>query len=183
MHTILPHESWRSLYRAEADPRSPFYGRSYDGSIAVNTVYNYYIHPYWDEIGSQTLYVKLLYTDYEEGFAVIELFGEWNDCLHNDIMFLRRELTDLLEEEGIRFFILLGEHVLDFHGSDESWYEDWIDNLDEGWVLLLNMREHVVQEMRRSRLNPYLLFGGNFNAFNWRGKSPQQLFKELKNVL
>ena len=48
-----------------------------------NTVYNYYIHPQWDDIGSGTLYMKELYADYENGFAILEFIGEWNDvALH-----------------------------------------------------------------------------------------------------
>jgi len=95
MHEIEPHFNWRHLYRAEDDPHSPFYRRTYSEIYFTNTVYNYYIHPQWDEFGSQTLYAKILFCDYDKHFCVIELMGEWNDLLYNDIMFLYRNLSHI----------------------------------------------------------------------------------------
>jgi hypothetical protein len=40
-----------------------------------------------------------LFADYELGYTIIELIGEWNDAIENDIMELRREVTDLMVEE------------------------------------------------------------------------------------
>jgi hypothetical protein len=178
VHHILPFEKWRNLYQAQEDPQSPFYGNEYNNAVASHTLYNYYIHPYWDAFGSPTLYCKILFVNYDKAYAIIEMFGEWNDCLNNDIMYFRREVTDLLQDAGIQFFILLGEHVLDFHGSDETYYEDWLDNLDEGWIKLVNFRKHVLQEMKRSRITNFLLFNGNFDeAYPWRTLSPDELFQ------
>ncbi len=60
------------------------------------------IHPQWDDFGSPTLYLKVLYTDYASWvIAIIELLGEWNDCINNDIMYLKREVVDVLVENGI----------------------------------------------------------------------------------
>jgi len=94
MHDIEPFYNWRHLYEAEEDPRSPFYGKEYSEMYFTDTIYNYVIHPQWDFIGSPTLYIKILFVDYEQGTAVIELLGEWNDAVHNDIMFLKREIAD-----------------------------------------------------------------------------------------
>jgi hypothetical protein len=58
-------------------------------------VYDHVIHPQWDNFGS-TLYLKLLFADYDEGYVIIELIGEWNDLLHNDIMFLKRNIIEPL---------------------------------------------------------------------------------------
>ncbi len=96
MHDIEPHYSWRNLYSAEEDERSPFFGREYSEFEFTNSIYGYCIHPQWDEIGSPTLFIKILFVDYDEKFAVIEMLGEWNDCLHNDIMFLKRDAIDKL---------------------------------------------------------------------------------------
>ena len=87
MQDIEPFFNWRELYIASEDERSPFYEREYSEFVYTNTIYNFYIHPQWDEFGSNTLYMKVLFADYEQHFAVIEFIGEWNDCLHNDIMF------------------------------------------------------------------------------------------------
>ena len=54
-----------------------FYGRQYDEFKFTNKIYNYFIHPQWDDFGSATLYAKILYVEYDEGYAVIELMGEW----------------------------------------------------------------------------------------------------------
>ena len=65
MHEIEPYFNWRHLYTAEEDPQSPFYKRTYSEFEFSQTVYNYYIHPQWDDFGSRTLYLKILFTDYE----------------------------------------------------------------------------------------------------------------------
>ena len=81
MHDIEPYYSWRHLYIASEDKKSPFFGRQYSEFEFTHAVYNYLIHPQWDEMGSATLYLKVLYANYETGFAVIELIGEWNDAI------------------------------------------------------------------------------------------------------
>ena len=86
MQDIEPFDNWRYLYTSEDDERSPFYRREYSEFEFTQTVYNYYIHPQWDEFGSATLYIKILMADYTEGYAIIEMLGEWNDAINNDIM-------------------------------------------------------------------------------------------------
>ena len=122
MHQIEPFERWLSIYNPALDERSPFYGKEYNFDLYSDTIYGYYIDQAWDFIGSETLYIKILYVDYQYGGVIIECFGEWNDTLHNDIMFLKRNLVEMLEYEGIDKFILIGENVLNFHGSDDSYY-------------------------------------------------------------
>src|SRR5215470_5402946 len=123
MHEIEPFYNWRHLYTAEEDARSPFYGRTYSEFEYSQTVYNYYIHPQWDEFGSRTLYMKILYTDYDQHFTIIELIGEWNDAIENDIMTLKRDIVDDMMYEGIAKFILITENVLNFHSGDKDYYE------------------------------------------------------------
>ena len=122
MHHIEPYFSWQHLYSASDDNLSPFYGREYSEFEYSTTIYNHYIHPQWDDIGSPTLFIKILFADYNEGFAIIELFGEWNDCINNDIMFLKRDIADQLILHGINKFILIGENILNFHSSDDCYY-------------------------------------------------------------
>ena len=130
MQDIEPFYNWSHLYSSEEDDRSPFYGRVYSEFEYSNTVYNYYIHPLWDDIGSPTLYIKILFCDYEQEFAIIELLGEWNDAIHNDIMILKRDIIDELINEGIKKFILIGENVLNFHASDDCYYQEWLDDIE-----------------------------------------------------
>ena len=84
MHFVEPFYNWRGYYIAAEDPSSPFYGREYSEFAFSNTVYNFYIHPQWDEFGSQTLFLKILFVDYEEKYAVLEFIGEWNDAIEKD---------------------------------------------------------------------------------------------------
>ena len=67
MHALEPYYAWRNHYVASQDPQSPFYDRVYNEFAYHLKVYNHFIHPQWDEFGSQTLYTKILYADYDEG--------------------------------------------------------------------------------------------------------------------
>ena len=94
MQDIEPYYSWHHLYLSSEDELSPFYGAEYSEFEYSNTVYNYYIHPQWDDFGSSTLYTKILFADYEQNIAILEFIGEWNDAINNDIMLLKREVID-----------------------------------------------------------------------------------------
>jgi hypothetical protein len=124
MQEIEPSFQWENDYIAAHDKKSPFYGRTYSQTEYVHDIYGYYIHPLWDEIESETLFCKILFTDYGLQYTIIELFGEWNDTLHNDIMWFKRHVIDHLLAQGIRHFILIGENVFNFHGSFEDDYWD-----------------------------------------------------------
>ncbi|HPS46600.1 MAG TPA: hypothetical protein PKZ21_05450, partial [Bacteroidales bacterium] len=119
MHNIEPFWLWRDLYISAEDERSPLYNRRYNEFEYTNTVYNYVIHPQWDFIGSSTLYLKIIYVDYALSYAIIELMGEWNDCIYNDIMFFKRNIIEPMMQEGINKFILVGENIFNFHASDD----------------------------------------------------------------
>lgn len=174
MHDIEPHFRWRNLYAAEDDVQSPFYGREYSEFEYTQAIYDHLIHPQWDDFGSISLFLKLLYADYNEGFAIIELIGEWNDCLHNDIMFLKRDFAEPLMEAGIFKFIFIGENVLNFHLSDDSYYEEWFDEVSEqeGWIAMINFSEHVSREWDAANIDQYIATGASLSQINWRTLSP-----------
>jgi hypothetical protein len=183
MQEIEPFYNWRHLYISAEDEWSPFYGREYSEFEYSNTVYNYYIHPQWDGFGSPTLYIKILFTDYDSGFAVIELLGEWNDAIHNDIMMLKRDVADALIENGIRKFILIGENVLNFHGSDDCYYQEWFEDADDGWIVALNFREHVRREFVQYGVDYYFAYGGELDELRWRMFQPQQLHDLVEKII
>lgn len=185
MHDIEPHFQWRDEYIASKDPRSPFFRRRYDEFHYTHQVYNYYIHPQWDHFGSSTLYIKVIFVDYDEGYAIMELIGEWNDCLHNDVMYLKREVIDPLLEQHVSKFILIGEHVYNFHGDDDSYYEEWYEDAADqgGWIVLLNNHAHVTEEMRTTRLHQYLHFGGAFDDINWRPHKPERIYEAIEGLV
>ncbi len=182
MQDIEPFYNWRHLYVAEEDRLSPFYGRSYNEFEYSQTLYNYYIHPQWDDFGSRTLYMKILYTDYELHFVIIELMGEWNDAIENDIMTLRRDITDHLFKKGISKFILIAENVLNFHSSDDSYYEEWKEQLEDdyGWVVLVDLPEQSMYDFKKARLTNYVEL---LELPQWRTLKPEVIFQLIDNEM
>jgi len=183
MHAIEPYYNWRGLYISSEDAHSPFYGRQYSEFEYSTKIYNYYIHPQWDSIGSSTLFLKVLYVDYTEGFTVIEFIGEWNDCIQNDIMTLKRDLIDQMMDIGIGKFILIGENVLNFHASDDCYYEEWFDDLDQGWVCLINFRPHVLEEFASIGIDHYFIEGKMVENIPWRTMKPTDFFNRVEAAI
>lgn len=170
-------------YIAAEDPRSPFYDREYSEFEFSDTIYNYYIHPQWDNIGSPTLFIKILFTDYEKGYVIVELIGEWNDAIENDIMTLKRDIIEPIMEEGVNKFILIGENVLNFHYSDDSYYEEWFDEVEEGWIALINFHDHVIREFERINIDHYFVMGGELEDIEWRTYLPNQFFNKVDSLV
>ena len=182
MHLVEPYYRWRSLYIASEDEASPFYGREYSEFEFQDTVYNFYIHPQWDSIGSSTLFIKILFIDYDASYAIIELMGEWNDAIENDVMTFKRDIIEELMKMGIDKYILIGENVLNFHSSDDCYYEEWVDEIDEGWVAMLNFHEHVKIEFEDVGIDQYFLMGGELELLDWRTFKPNQLFAKVESI-
>ncbi|MGL4631108.1 MAG: hypothetical protein ACRCVT_07875 [Leadbetterella sp.] len=176
MHEIEPFYNWQKYYNSYEDKLGPFYEKINDGHFE-NTVYEYYIHPDWDDIGSETLYIKILMVNYVRSYSVIELMGEWNDTLHNDIMYLKRYIIDHLVKRNIRKFILVGENILQFHGSDTEYYEEWMEDCEEGWICILGFRDFIIKEFRRYGLDAFFNYGGGLDIENWRTYKPDKLFE------
>lgn len=185
MHSIEPHYHWRELYAAELDELSPFYGRKYSEFHFTHQLYNYFLHPQWDGFGSSTLYCKIIFVDYEDQFALIELIGEWNDALHNDIMLFKRKVLEPLYEQGIIKFVLFCDNVLNFHSSDDEYYAELAEEVHEegGWVVCVNTRQHVMEEMQTARLQHYLHFGAAYNDVFWRTQKPLIVFQILDAIV
>ena len=185
MHHIEPHYNWRDFYIASEDEKSPFFGTQYNEFSFTQKIYNYFIHPQWDNFGSNTLYLKVLFVDYPNEFAIIEFIGEWNDCINNDVMYLKRNIIDCLLKEGVHKFMLIGENVMNFHASDDCYYEEWQEELaDEGgWITAINFRDHVIEEMKINNLHYHLNFNTHFNNINWRTAKPLQLFHNIEHLL
>ena len=182
MHDIEPFFNWRHIYVAEEDPKSPFFGRVYSEFEFSQTVYNYYIHPQWDDFGSRTLYLKIIYVDYELNFAILELLGEWNDAIENDIMELKREILDLLYAQKIYKYILIAENVLNFHSSDKEYYQEWYEELSDenGWAVIINMPAATQQDFKKKKLQYYIEL---MELMDWRVYKPYHLFKKIDEEL
>ncbi len=183
MHSIEPFYQWRGYYIASEDPNSPFYNREYSEFEFTDTIYNYYIHPQWDNMGSKTLFLKILYVDYELGYTILEFIGEWNDAIENDIMVLKRDIVEPMMEQGINKFILVGENVLNFHYSDDCYYEEWFDEVEEGWIALINFHDHVLTEFERINIDQYFVMGGELEDIEWRTYMPHQFYTKVENLV
>ncbi len=184
MHELEPHWGWRQFYTAENDEYSPFYGKEYSEFEFSDHIYDHYIHPQWDYIGSETLFVKLIYADYDEHFAVLEMLGEWNDCLHNDIMHFKRNVVDRLLKFGIERYIIIGENVLNFHASDDSYYEEWFDDLEEtGWLAFVNFAPHVMREFSDFDIDQYFISGGDLQFDHWRTLEPPVFYHKIHGLV
>ena len=184
MHQIEPYTNWLKYYDSSEDSQSPFHGKEYNYDLYTETIYGYYIDPAWDSFGSETLYIKTLYADYTEGYAVLEFIGEWNDTINNDIMTLKRDFLEMLMHEGIRKFVLIGENVFNFHGSDELYYEEWFEEVEEkqGWIAAVCFPEFIQQELRKYRIDQYVNMGGTLQIDQWRTLHPSK-FCELVDQL
>lgn len=183
MFAIEPHYGWRKFYTSEEDPNSPFYGRQYNEFEFTNLIYDTVIHPQWDEFGSETLYTKILFANYQLGFVIMEFIGEWNDLLYNDIMFLYRNVVEELLDQGIQKFILIGENVHAFHSDEDSYYEEWFNQLENGWIVGLNFLDHNYQEISQAGIDQYISFEEQLDLENWRTYDPNKLFAKINQVM
>ena len=185
MHDIEPYHLWRDDYDSAEDKNSPFYGRTYDEFYYSQAIYNYFIHPQWDGFGSHTLYMKILFADYDVGFAIFEMLGEWIVCLTNDVMYLKRDVADELIACGIYKFIIICGNVLNFHSSDDCYYEEWSQDVSDsgGWVCLLNLYQHGEEEWVDTGIELFDRCGGACNAVNRRTMmAPGLMQKVEKNI-
>lgn len=176
MHQIEPYHRWLKYYDSSSDEYSPFYGKEYNYDLYSETIYGYYIDPAWDYFGSETLYMKVLYANYDGGYVIIELLGEWNDAINNDVMHLKRNVIEVMLSYGLNKFILIGENILNFHGSDDCYYEEWFEEVEDGWIVGMNFRDFVESEMSNYQIDQYVNLGGPLQVVEWRTMTPHGLF-------
>lgn len=183
MHEIEPYYNWLKYYEPANDDRSPFYGKEYNYDVYSETIYGYYIDPAWDYMGSETLYVKILYADYDRNFTIIEFIGEWNDAINNDIMHLKRNVIEHQLREGINKFILIGENVMNFHGSDDSYYEEWFEDVEDGWIGAVSFPDFVQDELKKYNVDHYINMGGTLQIPQWRTMHPLHFFEAVDRLI
>ena len=97
-------------------------------------------------------------------------------------MFLKREVIESMIGNGISKFILIGENVLNFHGSDDCYYEEWFQDVEDGWIAAINFRSHVMMEMERFNIDSYFITGGELDDFNWRIHNPIELLTRVEKI-
>ena len=84
---------------------------------------------------------------------------------------------------GIDKFILIGENILNFHADETDYYDEWLEEVPDGWMAFLNLRPHVLDELSSYSLDMYFVLGGALDALNWRTKTPQQLYAQIAAVV
>lgn len=183
MHEIEPYYNWLKYYDPASDERSPFHGKEYNLDVYSETIYGYYIDPLWDSIGSETLYIKILYADYTLGFTVIEFIGEWNDAINNDIMILKRNILEVMLKEGINKFILIGENILNFHGSDDCYYEEWFEEVEDGWIAAVSFPLFIQDEFKKYHLDSFINMGGTLQIEQWRTLLPLNFYELVSTLI
>ncbi|QSE98632.1 hypothetical protein [Fulvivirga lutea] len=190
MHEIEPYYRWLNFYNSAEDARSPYHGKEYNYDMYSDTIYGYYIDPAWDYLGSETLYNKLLFVDYEKGTAVIELMGEWNDAINNDIMHFKRNIIEHMMREGISKFILIGESVFNFHGSDDEYYSEWFEEVEDsdnfsepGWIAGVNFPDFIKDELSNYNIDLYINLGGELDVVNWRTMAPKRFCEFVDGLI
>ena len=183
MHEIEPFYNWLKYYNGAEDAHSPYHGKEYNYELYTEAIYNYYIDPAWDFMGSETLYLKVQWADYERGYVVIEFLGEWNDAINNDIMHLKRNIIDHFTPLGIDKYILIGENVLNFHGSDDCYYEEWFEDVEDGWIAGIGFRDFVQHEMKLYNIDGYINMGGQLDVQNWRTMKPQLFCEHINRLI
>jgi hypothetical protein len=183
MHELRPHSGWENRYRATEDPRCPFYLEQGAPELGYHRMYDFVIHPEWDSVGCETLFVKQIFADYEQGYVVLELIGEWNDAVHNDVMEVKRRFADPLLAQGVDKFLLIADNLLNFHAGESDYYAEWAEETEGGWVVILNARDHVLQDLTDARLTRYVWAGERYRFGAWRAQDPLALCQGVDQMI
>jgi hypothetical protein len=108
------------------------------------------------------------------------MIGEWNDAIENDIMTLKRDVVDQMIAHGIYKYILIGENVMNFHSSDDCYYEEWYEDVSEegGWVVMLSLAQQSNYDFIRAGIDRYIQL---IDFPDWRPYTPINLFTKIDN--
>lgn len=180
---IEPFYGWLHYYSHEKDQRSPFHEVEHNLFEFDRSVNHIPAHPLWDDFGSESLLVKILFADYQKHYAILELFGEWNDLYDNDFKLLAENCLSILIEEGINQIILICENV--FHGYFESddYYDALQEELEDGWMVAIRLREELQNEMIDFGINQYFFWSPLLDEAPWRTIKPPVLYKLVSSRL
>ena len=178
LHHIEPFYGWLNMYSHEIDERSPFHEVEHNLFYFDRSINNIPAHPLWDDFGSESLLVKILFADYREGYAIIELFGDWNDLFENDFKLLAENCFTYLLDHGIDKFILLCENVFNIYLETDDYYQALQEELgEEGWLCLMRTRTCVWEELLNYDIASYFYRSPILDELPWRKLKPFQLFQ------
>ena len=78
---------------------------------------------------------------------------------------------------------MICENVLNFHGSDDCYYEEWFEDVEEGWIAAFNFRDFVMEEWKKYNIDYYINFGGSLEIDNWRTMKPLKLYQFVSSQI
>lgn len=177
LRDIEPFFGWLAWYNTEQDTRSPFYEVEHNLFYYDRSINEIPAHPLWDDIGSESLLIKILYVDYHEGYAIIEMFGEWNDLFENDYRLLAENCLTYLVDQGINRYILICENVFHAYLQSDDYYHAMQEELEDGWICILQARDSVKEEMEAYGIAAYFYWNSIIDEMPWRRLKPFQLFR------
>ena len=99
-----------------------------------------------------------------------------------EVFYLRNGDIPQYLRDGVVDIAIIGENVLNFHYSDDCYYEEWADETYDGWIAAVNFQEHVLREMSTIGIDQYLLWGGDLNDLPWRTFKPQDLMLKIESI-
>ena len=179
---VEPFYGWLHLYNHEVDVRSPFHEVEHSLFEYNRKIYTFNANPLWDEIESESLLVKILYADYERGYTIIELLGEWNDLFENDFKLLCENCLTYMIDSGINKFILICENVFNVYLEHDYYYDAFHDELeDDGWLFLLKARPNVKSDFEQYNISQYFLWNPTIDLLPWRKLKPWALFEAIEH--
>lgn len=176
LHHIEPFYGWLGIYSHEKDERSPFHQVEHNMFYFDRSINRIPAHPLWDEIGSESLLIKILFVDYAARYAIIELFGEWNDLFDNDFKLLAENCLTYLIDHGVNQFIFVCENVFHAYPDKDDYYQAMQEELEDGWMCILRARENVWEEMKDYQISHYFYQSSTLDEIPWRKLKPSQLY-------
>lgn len=181
LHHIEPFYGWLALYNHEMDERSPFHQVEHNLFYYDRSINNIPAHPLWDHIGSESLLVKILYADYYKGYAIIELFGEWNDLFDNDYKLFAENCLTYLIDNNINKFILICENVFHIYLDSDDYYQALQEELGDGWICTVRLRKHIIEEMQDYQIHQYFYWSPFIDELSWRKIRPHMLYNVVSD--
>ena len=176
LRDIEPFFGWLPWYNHEVDERSPFHDVEHNLFYYDRSINRIPAHPLWDDMGSESLLLKILFVDYQEGYAIIELFGEWNDLYENDFKILLENCLNCLIDYGVQKFIFICENVFHAYLDADDYYHAAYEELEDGWMTIVRARDCVKEELDQYGISQYFYFNDIIDELPWRKLKPFQLY-------
>jgi hypothetical protein len=98
-------------------------------------------------------------------------------------MNLKRNIIEHLIGEGINKFILIGENIMNFHGSDDCYYEEWFEDVEDGWIAAVSFPDFIQEEFKKYNVDNYISMGGTLQVDKWRTLHPNTFYDLISKLI